>query len=181
MANSPLNRRDNVMNDFTEDVRLAQKGDSEAFSRLYATVYKELYHVALYSLRSTHDARDAVSDTVLDAFCTIKKLREPNKFKAWIMRILSAKIKHIQRSYFDTADELKDDTSIKEFDFAYVELRESVGRLDEGSRLLLAFSVLCGYTSEEISGICGIKASTVRARLSAIKKALRLELTADIS
>jgi len=169
------------MNDFSADVRLAQQGSSEAFSRLYATVYKDMYHIALYSLRNSHDASDAVSDTVLDAFCTIKKLKNPESFRGWIMKILSAKIKRMQRNYFEIPGELKEDTSISEFDFESVELRESIDKLDTGSRLLLSMSVLGGYSSEEISKICDIKASTVRARLSGIKKALRLQLTPDIS
>ncbi len=169
------------MNDFSTDVRLAQQGSSEAFSRLYATVYKDMYHIALYSLRNSHDASDAVSDTVLDAFCTIKKLKNPESFRGWIMKILSAKIKRMQRNYFEVPGELKEDTSISEFDFESVELRESIDKLDTGSRLLLSMSVLGGYSSEEISKICDIKASTVRARLSGIKKALRLQLTPDIS
>lgn len=169
------------MNDFSAEVRLAQQGSSEAFSRLYATVYKDMYHIALYSLRNSHDAADAVSDTVLDAFCSIKKLKDPDCFRGWIMKILFAKIKRIQRNYFDVPGELKEDTSISEFDFESVELRESIDRLNTGSRLLLSLSVLGGYSSEEISKICDIKASTVRSRLSAIKKALRLELTPDIT
>ncbi|MBO5319974.1 MAG: sigma-70 family RNA polymerase sigma factor [Ruminococcus sp.] len=169
------------MNDFSADVRLAQQGSSEAFSRLYATVYKDMYHIALYSLRNSHDASDAVSDTVLDAFCTIKKLKNPESFRGWIMKILSAKIKRMQRNYFEVPGELKEDTSISEFDFESVELRESIDKLDTGSRLLLSMSVLGGYSSEEISKICDIKASTVRARLSGIKKALRLQLTPDVS
>ncbi len=169
------------MNDFSADVRLAQQGSSDAFSRLYGTVYKDMYHIALYSLRNSHDAADAVSDTVLDAFCSIKKLKDPDCFRGWIMKILSAKIKRIQRNYFDVPGELKDDTSISEFDFESVELRESIDRLNTGSRLLLSLSVLGGYSSEEISKICDIKASTVRSRLAAIKKALRLELTSDIT
>lgn len=168
------------MNDFSADVRLAQQGSSEAFSRLYATVYKDMYHIALYSLRNSHDASDAVSDTVLDAFCTIKKLKNPESFRSWIMKILSTKIKRMQRNYFEVPDELKEDTSISEFDFESVELRESMDKLDTGSRLLLSMSVLGGYSSEEISKICDIKASTVRARLSGIKKALRLQLTPDV-
>ena len=83
--------------DFTEDVKLAQKGSTEAFARLYAEVYKDMYHIARYSLRSTDDASDAVSDAVLDAFCSIKKLRDPSAFRGWIMKILSAKIKQKQR------------------------------------------------------------------------------------
>lgn len=169
------------MNDFSADVRLAQQGSSEAFSRLYATVYKDMYHIALYSLRNSHDAADAVSDTVLDAFCSIKKLKDPDSFRGWIMKILSAKIKRVQRNYFDVPGELKEDSSISEFDFESVELRESIEKLNTGSRLLLSLSVLGGYSSEEISKICDIKASTVRSRLSAIKNALRLELTPDIT
>ncbi|MCR4888362.1 MAG: sigma-70 family RNA polymerase sigma factor, partial [Ruminococcus sp.] len=88
------------MNDFSTDVKLAQAGDSQAFSRLYALVYKDLYHIALYSLRNSHDACDAVSETVLDAFCSIGKLRDEKAFRSWIMKILSAKIKQKQREYF---------------------------------------------------------------------------------
>ena len=33
------------MKNFSEDVRLAKKGSTEAFSRLYAEVYKDLYHM----------------------------------------------------------------------------------------------------------------------------------------
>ena len=165
------------MKDFSADVRLAKEGSAAAFSRLYSMVYKDLYHIALYSLRSPHDASDVVSDTVLDAFCSIGKLRDVQSFRSWIMSILSAKIKRRQREYFDTADELEDETCIDEFDFDSVELKEALGKLDSESRLLLSMAVLGGYTSEELADICKIKAGTVRSRLTRIKKQLRLELT----
>ncbi len=169
------------MNDFSADVKLAKKGSTEAFSRLYAEVYRDRYHIALYSLRSTHDASDVVSDTVLDAFCSIDKLREPEKFRSWIMRILSAKIKRRQKEYFNTAEELNDDFSeIDNFDYDSVELKDALNRLDSQSRLILSMSVLGGYTSDEISEICELKSGTVRSRLSRIKEKLRLELTPEI-
>ena len=169
------------MNDYSADVRLAREGSTEAFARLYATVYEDLNHIALYSLRSPHDAADTVSDTVLDAFCSIKKLRSPEKFRSWIMTILAAKIKRKQRSYFEPADELNENTDLTEsFDFESVELREAVENLDTESRLLLSMSVLEGYSSDEISQVCGIKPSTVRSRLTRIKQKLRLELTPEL-
>lgn len=169
------------MNDYSADVRLAREGSTEAFARLYATVYEDLYHIALYSLRSPHDAADTVSDTVLDAFCSIKKLRSPEKFRSWIMTILATKIKRKQRSYFEPADELNENTDLTEsFDFESVELREAVENLDTESRLLLSMSVLEGYSSDEISQVCGIKPSTVRSRLTRIKQKLRLELTPEL-
>ena len=38
------------MNDFSADVRLAVKGDTAAFARLYELVAADLYRIALYSL-----------------------------------------------------------------------------------------------------------------------------------
>ena len=64
------------MKDFKNDVSLARKGDTEAFARLYSIVYKEMYHTALYNLRNRHDAYDAVSETVIDAFASIGKLKK---------------------------------------------------------------------------------------------------------
>ena len=34
------------MNDFSNDVDLARQGNTEAFARLYSTVYEDLYHIA---------------------------------------------------------------------------------------------------------------------------------------
>jgi RNA polymerase sigma-70 factor (ECF subfamily) len=41
-------------------------------------------------------------------------------------------------------------------------------------------SVLGGYSSEEISEVCGIRPSTVRSKLTRIKQKLRLELTPEL-
>lgn len=169
------------MNDMSEDIRLAGEGDTEAFARLYSTVYEDLYHIALYSLRNQHDAADAVSDTVLDAFRSIKKLRNPEKFRGWIMTILAAKIKRKQRTYYEPVEDVEDASQISDsFSYESVELREAVGKLDDESKLLLSMSVLGGYTSDEISSLCGIKPTTVRSKLARIKQKLRLELTPEI-
>ena len=61
---------------FSEYVKRAKKGDTDAFSKLYSLVYKDLYHIALCNLKNQHDACDAVSDAVLDAFTSIKNLRD---------------------------------------------------------------------------------------------------------
>lgn len=174
-------KRGDSMKDFSTDVNLAKKGDTEAFSRLYSMVYKDLYHIALYSLKSSHDASDVVSDTVLDAFCSIDKLREPQKFRNWIMHILSAKIKRKQKEYFNASEELDENIpNIDDFDYDSIEIKEALNKLDSQSKLMLSMSILGGYTSNEISEICDINSSTVRSKLARIKKKLRLELTPEI-
>lgn len=165
------------MNDFKTDVELAQKGDTAAFSRLYSLIYKEMYHTALYNLRSPHDAADAVSDAVADAFETIGRLKNAEAFKAWIMKILFTKIKKRQKEYMKSNAEF-DDALIynEEFDFDSSELKDALDSLDEESRTILSLSVLGGYKSMEIANISGLKASAVRSKLSRIKAQLRLSL-----
>ena len=163
------------MKSFSEDVKLARNGDTDAFARLYAEVYKDLYHIALYSLGNVHDACDAVSDTVLDAFCSIGRLRDEKAFRSWIMRILSAKVKRRQKEKYNGSEEL-DESLSGDFDYGAFELKEALDNLDGQSRLILSLSVTQGFSGREIAGICGLSEGTVRSKLSRIKKKLRLEL-----
>ena len=166
------------MEDIKTNVSLAKNGSTQAFTELYSAVYKELYYTALYNLRSEHDACDAVSDTVLDAFSSIDKLRDDEKFKSWIMKILFAKIKKRQKDYLN-ADENIDECDIMsdDFDFENAELKEALEKLDTSSRAILSLSVLGGYSSDEIALIYGIKSSSVRSRLARIKEKLRVSLS----
>lgn len=165
------------MNDFKSDAELARKGNTAAFSRLYATVYKDMYHTALYSLRSPHDAADAVSDAVMDAFETIGRLKSAEAFKAWIMKILYSKIKQKQKEYMNADSELDEALLYDmEFDFDSSDLKDALDTLDEDSRNILSLSVLGGYNSSEIASIINLKPSSVRSKLSRIKAQLRLSL-----
>lgn len=165
------------MNDFKTDAELARKGDTAAFSRLYSMVYKEMYHTALYSLRSSHDAADAVSDAVADAFENIGRLKNAEAFRAWIMKILFAKIKKKQKEYMNVGSDI-DELEIygNDFDFDSSELKDVLGSLDSESRNILSLSVLGGYKSVEIAKISGLKPSAVRSKISRIKAQLRLKL-----
>ena len=166
------------MEDFKTDAALAANGDTEAFARLYSAIYKDLYHIALYCLGNTHDACDAVSDTVVDAFTSIGKLRNENAFRQWIMKILSAKIKRKQREYINNKSVEYDESCglTDDFCFESAELQEALGTLDTESRNILSMSAIGGYTTKEIADICKINPSTVRSKLSRIKEKLKVIL-----
>ena len=77
----------------------AKKGDKEAFSQLYEEIGLDLYKMAVYTLGNKDDAEDVVLETVEAAYKGIKSLRDPNRFGAWIMKILSNKCKAKIREY----------------------------------------------------------------------------------
>ncbi len=166
---------------FSDCVSKAVSGDADAFAELYSLVYKDLYHIALCNLRNSHDAADVVSDTVLDAFASIKRLKDETAFKAWIVKILTVKIKKKQAEYIKSRTntvEMPEEIEQKDESdsFSGLEIMEQVGRLGENERLVFSLSIIGGYSGEEISKLTGINSSTVRSHLHRARERLKEQL-----
>ncbi len=164
--------------EFAQCVKKARAGDADAFAELYSTVYKDLYRIALANLKNQHDASDVVSDTVLEAFSSIKKLRDEKAFKAWIIKILTVKIKNKQKEYIQTRDYREELESVEqektdEINYGGLELMAEFRQLKEEERLVLSLSVVSGYTSEEIARVTGLSANTVRSKVARAKIKLK--------
>lgn len=171
--------------DFARCVTKARAGDADAFAELYSLVYKDLYRIALVNLKNQHDASDVVSDTVLEAYSSIKKLKDEKAFKAWIIKILTVKIKKKQKEYIKTRDfqeELDVLDSVEQekadgINYGGLEIMEEFRRLSEEERLVLSLSVVSGYTSEEIAKATGLSANTVRSKAARAKIKLKQMLS----
>ncbi len=160
-------------------VNLAKKKDAHAFSLLYEMVYEDLYKMAYYTLKNAHDAEDVVSDTVLDAYAGIEKLKDETAFRGWIFKILSNKCKKKIREYvsdrknlyadygeaqlqmeerlFESRNHTEDVVEQDEVEYAF-----SV--LNEEERLIVTMAVYGGYDSGEIAGILHKNRNTVRSK-----------------
>lgn len=169
----------------TQLVTQAQAGSRAAFGELYESLAGDLYRMALYTLGSQQDAEDAVADTFAEAWKGIKKknLREPEAFRSWMFRILSARCKRqvaqiVTRkkeidldSYYETAEEAMPETATRR-----AELREALGTLSPEERQIVLLSVLEGYTMREIASMLEMPQGTVSSKLSRSLKKLRLQL-----
>ncbi len=172
--------------DFTASVRRAQAGDAGAFAELYSLVYKDLYRIALLNLNNQHDASDVVSDTVLEAYSSISKLRDEKAFKAWITKILTVKIKNKRKEYkeinnfqqdVDTLDDYEPEAATNEIDFNGLDVMDGFKQLNSEERMVLSLSVVSGYKSEEIAKMFGTNANTVRSKVARAKAKLKQLLT----
>ncbi len=165
--------------DFADCVKKAQQGDADAFAELYSLVYKDLYRIALLNLNNEHDASDAVSDAVLEAYGSIGSLKNENAFKSWMIKILASKIKRKQREYtkerkyFSELDESAETESAEEINYEGLEVIDGLKCLGEEDRLMLSLDVVSGYKSEEIARMCGGNANTVRSKVARAKEKLK--------
>lgn len=150
-----------------ELVRKAKKGDTKAFSLLYAGVCKEMYKFALYMMKHTEDAEDAVSETVISAFENIAKLKNESSFKSWIFTILGNQCRKMLGKRGNYASEEETPEAGHEPDYEqHFDVKEAFARLEEEERMILSYSVFAGYGSEEIAQMLEMNAATVRSKKS---------------
>ncbi|HUM84302.1 MAG TPA: RNA polymerase sigma factor [Lachnospiraceae bacterium] len=145
----------------------ARRGDTEAFSQLYAGVYKDLYRFALYVLGHREDAEDAVADTVLAAYGQIASLRNAEAFRAWIFRILSNRCRRTLKTYVNKTEELDEELPDPRPDFTENDsLRAAFACLTEEERVIISLHIFGGYTSREIGKYLHMNDATVRSKES---------------
>jgi DNA-directed RNA polymerase specialized sigma24 family protein len=69
-------------------VEQAKRGDREAFALLARTHADSLFAVAQRILRDVDRAEDATQQTLVIAWRELRRLRDPDRFGAWLHRIL---------------------------------------------------------------------------------------------
>lgn len=81
-----------------ESVRKAQRGDASAFYQLVQQHKEQLYKTAYVYARNREDALDIVQEAVCKAFASVHRLRNPEFFSTWLIRILiNCAIRHCQK------------------------------------------------------------------------------------
>lgn len=157
------------MEQYLQLVKKAKQGDPGAFAALYEEVYENMYRFALYTLRNTADAEDAVSEAVTEAFASIRRLRSEEAFRGWIFKILSNKCRDKLREYARRPGELDEaalETCCSQGPEEAAVVRGLFFELAEEERLIIGMHLFCGYRSREIAEILGMNENTVRSRES---------------
>src|SRR3954452_3791029 len=79
-------------------IEAAAGGDRSAFDALIEARLSSLFHTALAILRHDADARDAVQDSCVQAWRGLDRLRDRERFDAWLGRILLNECRGLLRS-----------------------------------------------------------------------------------
>ncbi len=160
-----------------QDIERARDGDREAFGRLYEAVALDLYRMALYTLGDPQDAEDMVAETFLEAWKGIHNLRETDRFRQWMLRILSVRCKRRVARYIQEKGNIDIDDYLEEgvpdTGGPRAEVRDAMARLAPEERQIVLLSVLQGYTMREIAGMLGLPQGTVSSKLHRTLKKLR--------
>ena len=166
-------------------VTKARSGQREAFDVLAASVVDRLYAVARLVLRDADRAEDAVQETLVRCWRDLPSLRDPDRFDAWLRRLLmraitdefrrarshraSIAILHVEPTTADASGQLV----VRE------QLDIGFRRLSIDHRAIVVLRLYLGLSIEESALALGIPVGTAKSRLHYATEAMRLALEAD--
>jgi RNA polymerase sigma-70 factor, ECF subfamily len=167
-------------------VEQARRGDRDAFAVLVHQVSDSLYAVAFRILRDAGLAEDALQNALVLAWRRLPRLRDDDRFEAWIHRILvHACYDESQRARHWTANVRvlpADGPSTPDGTDAVAdrdELERAFHRLPVEQRAVFVLHHYLGLPLVEIAELLEIPAGTARSRLHYATRGLRDALTAD--
>jgi RNA polymerase sigma-70 factor (ECF subfamily) len=167
-------------------VQAAQRGDRAAFVDLLRPRVDRLFALSQRILRDVDRAEDALQDALVVAWGDLRGLRDPDRFDAWIHRVVAREcIDQAKRERRRSANlrvlpvegPTAPDALLTLADRDQIE--RGLQRLSPEQRAILALHHYAGYTPLEISGILGIPPGTARSRLHHAHQAMRAALDAD--
>ncbi len=165
-------------------VARALDGDSAAFVCVLKRYSGIMIGYAVKLTNSHADADDAVQEAWITAWQTLDTLRETDKLKSWLMRIVSRKAIDVIRKRRDSG-ELNEETNEaagadpqtqneinSQLDAASAVLR----KLPELQRQTWVLKEMGGYSYQEIADELKLPLSTVRGNLARARKSLLVEM-----
>lgn len=168
---------ENDISSLEELVKSSQAGNNLAFTTLITNIQDELFKIAKLRLKYEDDIEDAVQETIIGAYKHLKKLKHPEYFKTWIIRILINNCnkvykktkKEINYTYYNelvsnTTYSTSNDEQIQNLDFYML-----IEKLSYKEKITLSLYYFSEFTTKEISKILNESEGTIRSRISRSK------------
>ncbi len=154
---------------------------TDEFAATVTAMTGTLYRVSCTILEQEADREDAVQEAICRAWEQKGRLKHPQFFQTWLIRILINECYGLVRKrkrivYMDDLPESSDLEPDKEDS---MDLTDAVSALDEKLRLPLILHYAEGYSVGEIAGILDLSESAVKMRLLRARNTLRDRLNEE--
>lgn len=167
-------------------IEKVKKGDLETYSLLINEYQNDIYSLCLSIVKNVDDAMDMTQEAFLIAFENIKNFKGEAKFSTWLYKIaynlcINYKKRKGELLILDDEDlfnvEIEDKTSPIwekiEKDERVKIIKEGLGRIKDGDRLIIELKDIKGLSYEKISMILSCPMGTVKSRLYRARENLK--------
>ena len=167
-------------------VEQAQRGDHDAFAALATAFVARLDAAARLILRDPELARDAVQEGYIRAWKNLPTLRDPDRFEAWLHRLVFRSCVDILRRRGSRPIEVEltpiDGPAIADVSNVVADrelLDEALRRLDPEWRAVVVLHYYLGMPLPTVAATLGIPIGTAKSRLHRSLAAMRLTIDDD--
>lgn len=152
-------------------VNECKQGGRKAQFELYKLYAKAMYNVAVRIVNHNGEAEDVLQDAFLDAFTRIGTFRQETTFGLWLKQIVinksinqlrKRKVELLSLDGLEIAEDVENEAS--DIEYQVNEIKEAMGKLPDGYRVVLSLYLFEGYDHEEISHILQISENTSRSQ-----------------
>ncbi len=168
-----------------ELVERARQGDHDAFDVLAAATIARLDAAARLILRDPERAKDAVQDAFTRAWRDLPGLRDPDRFDAWLHRLLAHacydELRRLRRRPIEVEISALQHPSTPDSQADWAdrdELERALRRLDPDLRTIVVCFYYLDMPLPEAASALGIPLGTAKTRLYRARRELRSALTA---
>jgi RNA polymerase sigma-70 factor, ECF subfamily len=169
----------------TDDVQRAMRGDHDAYAALVGAASTRLYALACLILRDSDRAEDATQEAFVRAWREIPRLRDADRFDAWLRRLVvnacydeGRRVKRrAEVSLLNAGQRFVVDTSAAIAQTDRIERAFRQLPLDQRTVLVLQHYLQCSHS--EIAETLSIPIGTVKSRVRYGVAAMRAALEAD--
>jgi RNA polymerase sigma-70 factor, ECF subfamily len=158
----------------------------QEFEQRLADCPKLAYRVALGVLRNTAEAEDVAQEAMLRAYRNFHRLRDRDRFRAWLVRtawrlaldrIRSAgRRERRERAASDEHGSVAGIEGVLETREFERDLASALDALPEKLRMVIVLAAVEGYNTREVAKLMGVPEGTVKSRLHLARKRLAATL-----
>jgi RNA polymerase sigma-70 factor, ECF subfamily len=164
----------------------ASDGDHEAFASLVSDAYGRLHRTARLILRREDLASDAVQEALTSAWLHIRTVRDPERFDAWLNRLLVRacyqELRRARRGLIEIHAGEVEPAGMDDPTGALAnrdQLDRGFRRLSAEHRAALVVHHYLGLPDAEAAAVLSVPVGTYKSRLNRAHLSLRAALEAD--
>ena len=172
--------------DQRDHIERARRGEHDAFTSLIDLHLARLDAAARLILRDRELARDAVQEALIRAWRDLPGLRDPDRFEAWLHRLLVNACLDLVRRRRRRVIEVElipiDAPSMRDFATSLGDrelLDQALSSLQPGHRAVVALHYLLGMPLPDVARTLGIPVGTAKSRLHYALTSMRATVSAD--
>lgn len=161
-------------------------GDAEAFGVLVDRYLDEFTAYARYMTGSADEAADVVQESLVRAYKALRRCKEPERFKAWLFRIVSnqcrtqlARRRRRRQESLSRVDNMpggdRSDAAVESSEVRR-KVHEALQQLPVEQREALVLKYVHGKTLPEMAELLSVTLSALKMRLLRGREALREKL-----